>query len=179
MPQPHQGTDQGADRSNDPVQLVYLPKPADTLVGLRVRERIKRMHLVRGAFLALFAAVWLLPVVARGRADVVQTALWLFIVLVIWGYPRIQAAHVQRIVGWQGEYHVTVSEAGISCTNDHSTLTQNWSLFQGHRETAGHFVLLSRDPNIMVLDVLPKRGLSAPGEADRLRALLDRNVARA
>ncbi|MGW1884892.1 YcxB family protein [Streptomyces sp. NPDC001970] len=166
------------DRSTDVVELVYLPKPADTLVGLRVRERIKRMHLLRGAFLALLA-VWLLPVVARGQADVVQTALWLFIVLVIWGYPRIQAAHVQRIVGWQGEYHVTVSEAGISCTNDHSTLTQKWSLFQGYRETAGHFVLLSRDPNIMVLDVLPKRGLSAPGDADRMRALLDRNVARA
>ncbi|MFD7441859.1 YcxB family protein [Streptomyces sp. NPDC059909] len=161
------------------VELVYRPKPADTLVGLRVRERIKRTGLLlRGVFLTLFTGVHLLGTVRRGTIEPVSTALFLFVVLFVWGYPRIQAAHVQRIVGWQGEYRTTVSPAGITCSTDHSTLIQKWSVLQGYRETRGHFVLLSRDPNIMCLEVLPKQGLSTPDDADRLRAVLDRHTTR-
>jgi hypothetical protein len=180
-----EGTDNSADTSDDvvdeqtAVRLVYRPQPADTLVGLRVRERIKRTGLLlRGVFLALWVGHWLLSAVGRGSVDVVSTVLFLFVVLVVWGYPRLQAAHVQRIIGWQGEYRVTVSPAGITCRSDHSTLVQKWSVFQGYRETAGHFVLLSRDPNIMCLDVLPKRGVQEAGDVDRLRAVLDRHTTR-
>ncbi|SDN20946.1 hypothetical protein SAMN04487981_10475 [Streptomyces sp. cf386] len=108
----------------------------------------------------------------------VSTVLFLFVVLLVWGYPRLQAAQVQRIVGWQGEYRAAVSPAGITCRSDHSTLIQKRSVFQGYRETAGHFVLLSRDPNIMCLDVLPKRGVHEDGDLDRLRAVLDRHTTR-
>ena len=161
------------------VQLVYRPQSADTLVGLRVRERIKRTGLVlRGAFLALWIGHWLLSAVGRGSIDVVSTVLFLFVVLVVWGYPRLQAAHVQRIIGWQGEYRTTVSPAGISCSSDHSTLIQKWSVFRGYRETAHHFVLLSRDPNVMSLDVLPKRSVEEAGDLDRLRTILDQHTPR-
>lgn len=180
-----ESTDCGAEALDDvvdegtAVQLVYRPQPADTVVGLQVRERIKRTGLLlRGVFLALWAGFWLLSTVGRGSIDVVSTVLFLFVVLVVWGYPRLQAAHVQRIVGWQGEYRATVSPAGITCRSDHSTLIQKWSVFQGYRETAGHFVLLSRDPNIMCLDVLPKRGVHDDGDLDRLRAILDRHTTR-
>ncbi|MER5891825.1 YcxB family protein [Streptomyces sp. NPDC001876] len=161
------------------VRLAYVPQSADILVGLRVRERIKRTGLVlRWVFLALWAGQWLLSTMGRGSIDVVSTVLFLFVVLFVWGYPRLQAAHVQRLVGWQGEYHATVSPDGITCRNDHSTLAQKWSLFQGYRETAGHFVLLSRDPNIMCLDVLPKQAVQGAGGIDRLRALLDEHTTR-
>ncbi|MFF0446235.1 YcxB family protein [Streptomyces sp. NPDC004609] len=161
------------------VQLAYRPQSADTLVGLRVRERIKRTGLLlRGVFLALWVGHWLLSAMGRGSIDVVSTVLLLFVVLLVWGYPRLQAAHVQRIIGWQGEYRVTVSPAGITCRSDHSTLVQKWSVFQGYRETAGHFVLLSRDPNIMCLDVLPKRGLHEAEGLDLLRAVLDQHTTR-
>ncbi|MGW8885837.1 YcxB family protein [Streptomyces sp. NPDC055749] len=169
----------GALDEQTAVQLVYRPQSADTLVGLRVRERIKRTGLLlRGVFLALWVGHWLLSAARRGSVDVVSTVLFLLVVLVVWGYPRLQAAQVQKIVGWQGEYRATVSPAGITCRNDHSTLVQKWSVFQGYRETAGHFVLLSRDPNIMCLDVLPKRGVHEPGDLDRLRAVLDRHTTR-
>ena len=112
---------------------------------------------------ALWVGQWLLFTVGRGSIDVVSTVLFPFVVLVMWGYPRLQAAHMQRIVGRQGEYHATVSPARITCRRDHSTLIQKWSVFQGYRETAGHFVLLSRDPNTMCLDVLPKRGVHDDG----------------
>lgn len=36
------------------VRLVLRPQQADTLVGLRVREQIKRTGLLRGVFLALW-----------------------------------------------------------------------------------------------------------------------------
>ena len=41
-----------------------------------------------------------------------------------------------------------------------------------------HFVLLSRDPNIMYLDVLPKRGVHEAGGLYRLRAILDQHTTR-
>ncbi|WP_329380128.1 YcxB family protein [Streptomyces sp. NBC_01716] len=179
-----EGTDNSAETPVDvvdertAVRLAYRPEPADTLAGLRVRGRIKRTGLLRWGFLALWVGHWLFSTVGRGSADVVSTVLFLLVVLMVWGYPRLQAAHVQRIVGWQGEYRTSVSPAGITCRTDHSTLVQQWSVFQGYRETAGHFVLLSRDPNIMCLDVLPKRGVRAAGDLDRLRAILDGHTAR-
>ncbi|MFE2032754.1 YcxB family protein [Streptomyces scopuliridis] len=178
------GINSSAETSDDVVDeqtavLVYRPRSADTLVGLRVRERIKRTGLVlRGVFLALWVGQWLVPTVGRGSIDAFSTVLFVFVVLMVWGYPRLQAAHVQRIVGWQGEYRATVSQAGITCRSDHSTLIQKWSVFQGYRETAGHFVLLSRDPNIMCLDVLPKRGAQEAEDLDRLRAILDQHTTR-
>ncbi|MEU5715227.1 YcxB family protein [Streptomyces sp. NPDC020403] len=159
--------------------LSFRPQPADTLVGLRVRGRIKRTGLLlRTVFLTLWVGQWVLSTVGRGRVDAVSTVLFLFVVLVLCGYPRLQAASVQRLVGWQGEYRVTVSPAGITCANDHSALTQKWSVFRGYRETAGHFVLLSRDPNIMCLDVLPKRGAHEAGDLGRLRELLNEHTTR-
>ncbi|MGP4083503.1 YcxB family protein [Streptomyces sp. KR55] len=171
-------SDDVVDEQTD-VRLVFRPQQADTLVGLRVRERIKRTGLLlRSVFLALWVGQWLISAVSRGSINVVSTVLFLFVFLVVWGYPRLQAAHVQRIVGWQGEYRATVSPAGITCRSDHSTLIQKWSVFQGYRETAGHFVLLSRDPNIMCLGVLPKRGVPEARDLDRLRAILDRHTTR-
>ncbi|MFF5482197.1 YcxB family protein [Streptomyces sp. NPDC012935] len=180
MAEGRENTNTGADSAADVVdeagvQLVYRPQPGDTLVGLRVRQRIKRWGLVlRGVFLALWVGQWLVGTISRGSADVVSSVLFLFVVLLVGGYPRLQAAQVQRIVGWQGEYRTVVTSAGITTSSDHSTLIQKWSVLQGYRETRGHFVLLSRDPNIMCLEVLPKHGLSTAGDVDRLRALLDR-----
>ncbi|MEV7003814.1 YcxB family protein [Streptomyces sp. NPDC093982] len=161
------------------VQLAYRPSPADTLVGLRVRQRIKRWGLVlRSVFLTLWVAQWLLGTIGKGSVDVFSTVLFLLVVLMVGGYPRLQAAQVQRLVGWQGEYRTVVSPAGITTSSDHSTLIQKWSVLQGYRETRGHFVLLSRDPNILCLEVLPKHGLSTADDVDRLRALLDRHSTR-
>ncbi|MFF4229801.1 hypothetical protein, partial [Streptomyces sp. NPDC001820] len=57
------------------VQLVYRPQPADTLVGVRVRQRIKRWGLLlRSVFLALWVGQWLVGTINRGSADVVSTA---------------------------------------------------------------------------------------------------------
>jgi hypothetical protein len=170
---------EGTEPFDAAVQLTYRPQFADNLAGWKVRERIKPTGLVvRTVFLVLWVGQWLLGTVRHGNADVVSTVLFVFVTLLVWGFPRIQAAHVQRIIGWHGEYRTTVAPDGITCRTAHSTLSQQWSVFRGYRETAGYFVLLSRDPNILSLDVLPKQGASAPEDIDRLRALLDRHIAR-
>ncbi|MGW4233192.1 YcxB family protein [Streptomyces sp. NPDC004980] len=184
MAEGHEVTRNSAEAAADvvdeaAVRLVYRPRPADTLAGLRVRARIKRWGLLlRSVFLTLWVGQWLVGTVNRGSADVVSTALFLSVVLLVGGYPRLQATQVQRIVGWQGEYRTTVSPAGITTSSDHSTLIQKWSVLQGYRETGGHFVLLSRDPSILCIEVLPKHGLSTADDVDRLRALLDLHTTR-
>ncbi|MDI3406568.1 YcxB family protein [Streptomyces cavernicola] len=162
-----------------PVELRYRPQPADTLAGLRVRERIKKAGFVgRILFLVVWVGQWLLGTLHRGSVEPVSTVLVALVALFLWGYPRIQAAHVQKLVGWQGEYRLTVSAEGLHCRTDDSALTQNWTFVGGWRETRGHFVLISRDPNIMCLDVIPKHGASSPEDVDRLRALLDLHARR-
>ncbi|MFJ8445617.1 YcxB family protein [[Kitasatospora] papulosa] len=152
------GAPSGAEE-REAVRLTYRPQPSDTLTGLRVRDRIKRTWLIlRSAFLALRVGRWLLGAVRNGSVEVVSSVLFLFVVVVRWGYPRLQASGVQRLVGRQGECRATVSASGISCADDHSPLVRKWSLSRGYRETPGHFVLLSRDPNVMVLDVRPAAG---------------------
>ncbi|MBT2527054.1 YcxB family protein [Streptomyces sp. ISL-99] len=172
----HQGRD--LIQAAETVELTYRPTRGDILAGIRVRDRVRHFHVLRGAVMALFAGFGLLLVVAPGGPPAGNVLLCGLVVLFVWSVPHLQAHHVLRIVKWQGEYRATVTDAGVSATNEHATLTTRWSLFRGYRETRDHVVLLSRDPNILCLEVLPKRGLGAPDDIDRLRAILDRNLRR-
>ncbi|MGW1956551.1 YcxB family protein [Streptomyces sp. NPDC001920] len=171
----HQGRDiiQGADA----VELAYRPTRADIRRGIQVRDRIRRLTLLRWALTAMLAAFAAL-VAQDGVWAAPAVVLILLCALVVLGTPWIQANQVLRAVSWQGEYRTTVTDAGITTDTEHTTLAQRWSLFRGYRETPEHMVLLSRDPNILVLEVLPKRGLRGEQDADRLRALLERHLTR-
>ena len=100
-----------------------------------------------------------------------------FCAALIWSIPHLQAHHALRTVSWQGEYRTSVTETGITAETTHATLVQRWSIFRGYRETRDHVVLLSRDPNILLVEVLPKRGLRSPQDAERLRAVVEGGVA--
>ncbi|MDQ1010889.1 hypothetical protein QFZ82_005374 [Streptomyces sp. V4I23] len=170
----HQGRD--TEHTTEAVELVHRPTRADILTAVRVRERYRRMTWVRWIVTALLLAWGILPAFApasRGPA-VVPVLLGVF----VWAIPHLYASQVLRIVGWQGDYRTTVTEDGVTAVNDHCALTQRWTLFRGHRETADSFVLLSRDRGVMWVEVLPKRGLRDAGDADRLRATLDRHLPR-
>ncbi|WP_030544613.1 YcxB family protein [Streptomyces albus] len=160
----------------DTVELVYRPTRADILAGIRLRERRRHLHLLRWGLTGLFGAAAVQAVAARdGSAVSFVTAA--FCAALIWSIPRLQAHHVFRLVSWQGEYRTSVSETSIRTGTAHATLEQRWSVFRGYREIRDHVVLLSRDPNILLVEVLPKRGLS-PEDAERLRALLSRHLPR-
>ncbi|WP_246101101.1 YcxB family protein [Streptomyces cyaneus] len=169
--------DMGRDERQDTVELVYRPTRADFLAGIRLRERRRHLHLVRWGLTGLFAAGALLVVTTpASSAQSLVTAL--FCAALIWSIPYLQAHHALRTVSWQGEYRTSVSETSIAAETAHATLVQRWSVFRGYRETRDHMVLLSRDPNILLVEVLPKRGLRSPQDAERLQALLSRHLPR-
>ncbi|MFF8379325.1 YcxB family protein [Streptomyces sp. NPDC015661] len=163
------------DMDTDRVELAYTPTRADILTGVLVRERLRRLHLVRWGFTALFGAGALLTLASR-QPSPVSFVLAVLCAVLIWSTPRLQAHHVLRTVSWQGEYRASVSGTGITVETAHVQLLQRWSVFRGHRETRDHLVLLSRDPNILLVEVLPLRGLRSPEEAERLRALVGRRL---
>ncbi|WP_406727631.1 YcxB family protein [Streptomyces sp. GD-15H] len=171
----HQGRDIMQD--SDAVESAFRPTRTDILRAIQVRDRIRRLAPVRWTFAVLFAGF--AAFTAFGGADAAPlAALSLLTAVLTWGTPRIQANHVFRTISWQGEYRTTVTDAGITVETEHTTLVQRWSLFRGYRETRDHLVLLSRDPNILVLEVLPMRSLRGEEDAQRLRALLDRHLSR-
>ncbi|MFB7514645.1 YcxB family protein [Streptomyces sp. NPDC056144] len=155
----------------EPVHLAYRPTRADVLTGVLARERLRRLHLVRWAFVALFTFGAVLTLAAP-RASAATVVLAVFCAGFIWSMPRLQAHHALRTVSWQGEYRATVHGEGITVDTAHVSLLQRWSVFRGYRETRDHLVLFSRDPNILLVEILPLRGLRTPEEADRLRALV-------
>ncbi|MFE6283578.1 YcxB family protein [Streptomyces sp. NPDC057877] len=152
------------------VELVYRPSRSDIVIGIRVRDRVRKAALVRGAFAVVFTLLVLGGVLAG--VGVLSLVLWAVCGAVLWFMPYLQANHVFRTVSWQGEYRSVVGAEGITARTEHATLTQRWSAFRGHRETRDHFVLLSRDPNILVIEALPKRGLGSEADVSRLRELL-------
>ncbi|MEU0401333.1 YcxB family protein [Streptomyces sp. NPDC006197] len=171
------GRDGMRDGGRDGVELVYRPTRADILTGVLVRERLRRLHLFRWGLVALFAAGALLTLTAR-RTSATSVVLAVFCAVLIWAMPRLQAHHVLRTVSWQGEYRTSVSESGLTAETAHVSLLQRWSVFRGYRETRDHLVLFSRDPNILLVEVLPLRGLRTPEDAERLRALVGEHLPR-
>ncbi|KUM73376.1 YcxB family protein [Streptomyces curacoi] len=169
--------DMGQGERQDTVELVYRPTRADLLAGIRLRERRRHLHLVRWGLTGLFLAGAVLVATApKSSAFSLVTAV--FCAAVTWSVPHFQAHHALRTVSWQGEYRTSVSTTGIEAETAHATLLQRWSVFRGYRETRDHVVLLSRDPNILLVEVLPKRGLRSAQDAERLRALMSRHLPR-
>ncbi len=171
------GVESQQDGTQDTVGLVHRPTRADILVGVLARERRRRLHLVRWGFTGLFAAFAVL-VVAAQRSSSLSWVTAVFCAALIWSIPHLQAHHALRTVSWQGEYRTSVSGTGITTDTVHTTLVQRWSVFRGYRETRDHVVLLSRDPNILLVEVLPKRGLHTPQDAERLLDVLSRHLPR-
>ncbi|MGW6392897.1 YcxB family protein [Streptomyces sp. NPDC055103] len=167
----------GRNGIQETVELVYRPTRDDILTAALVRERVKRLHILRWCFTLLFGGVALLLVAAQRTftMPIALAALW---AVLIWAMPRLQARRALRTAAWQGEYRASVSEEGITAANTHVTFEQRWSFFRGYRETRDHVVLLSRDPNTFLVEVLPKRGLSSPEDTERLLDLLNRHLTR-
>ncbi|MFE6620157.1 YcxB family protein [Streptomyces sp. NPDC008086] len=169
----HQGRDIGP--GVDAVELAYQPVREDFLKAVLVRERIRRLHLLRWALVALFVWLTVTQVMSGWPLSAVLT---LLCAAMIFGIPHLQAHHGLRTVSWQGGYRTTVSDTGVTTVTDHMTLAQRWSVFRGYRETRDHLVLLSRDPNVLLVEVLPKRGAADPTDIDRLRTLLAHHLPR-
>ncbi|MFD7874271.1 YcxB family protein [Streptomyces sp. NPDC059766] len=173
--------DMGRDAEQETVELTYQPTAADFAQVLRERRRFsragRRFNWVIGAMFCLAAVeavVWL----AGGKPDMFLM-MWSGLTAVVFLFlPRLQARTVQRVAARNGVFRAVVTDAGVTVTTDAGSSTIYWSGQPRYRESAQLFTLYSDDKNATCFTLLPKRGLSGPADADRLRAILDRHLTR-
>jgi hypothetical protein len=175
---------QGRDavEGRDVVELVYRPTAQDYAAALRERRRASRAgRLQQRLFVCVLVcmAVDLAIQLAQGEVPVL-TLVWLPVFGGLFALlPRLQARQLMRAASLRGTCRATVTDDGLTVANDHGSSTIAWSARPRYRETADLFVFFSDDRYATCFSVLPKRGLAAPADADRLRAVLERHLARA
>ncbi|MBT2368249.1 YcxB family protein [Streptomyces sp. ISL-10] len=167
------------------VTLVYEPTTADMKGALDARarstpsgRRTRRLLLFTGVVGLCLVAL----TVVSGDIDttrlVAGVATTFFAFGSLYLLPRAQARQLQQLAVRQGEFRATVDAKGIRLTTRDSEATSRWDLYPRYAETDELFVLLTADKHGVGVMLLPKRGVPAPDDVDRLRDLLDRHVQR-
>ncbi len=168
------------------VELVYLPTTADATGALRERMRATPAGRLQGGVILASAVVVSGALVMnftgpRGpslRSTVLCLAALALCVGVYVLVPALQGRQVHRMVALQGEFRAVVDDTGVRLTSRDSDTTHRWPMITRYAETDALFVLMTPDRHSVGIVVLPKRGTATPADADRLRAILDRNATR-
>ncbi|MBT2413224.1 YcxB family protein [Streptomyces sp. ISL-12] len=173
--------DMGRETGADAVELAYRPEFGDFTAALRARRRIRkgaRLQRVLLAVAAVCAVVGIAVSAATGEFDLFPVIWIVLVVVLVLLLPWLQARQFLALAARFGDHRATVTESGLTVTNDATSTTVTWAAQPRYRETPELFVLFSDDRNISCFTVLPKRGLGDGADADRLRAVLDRHLAR-
>ncbi|MER5306513.1 YcxB family protein [Streptomyces sp. NPDC002773] len=168
------------------VELVYSAEFAEVNEAVRVRLRatvwwrLLRWAAWAAGALALLAAgvVLFLPRDPDPATAAVLVALGAVAVGCAESLPRVTAYSLFRLIGSQGEARAVVDEDGGRWTSRDTDTTIRWALLSRYAETPRLFVLFTDRTSGTGLAYLPKRGLAEPADADRLRAILDRNTSK-
>ncbi|AZQ71476.1 YcxB family protein [Streptomyces luteoverticillatus] len=118
------------------------------------------------------------PGAVAGKDWIALTVMTVMVTLVLF-LPTIQARALHKTARLQGPTRTTVEADGLSSASAHSSQRMAWTLFGRYVERDDVFVLMSADKRSGCLIILPKRALTAPGDIDMLRAMLDSRVPRA
>ncbi|WP_051720546.1 YcxB family protein [Streptomyces sp. NRRL F-2799] len=174
--------DMGREAVREAVELSYRYEVRDFASAVRARRKVSRsarrmMWSLGLAFVAfaLIAAARL----AAGRVDPFALILMCYFGIGLPLVPQLQARALARTADLIGPCRATVTDDGLTIRAEHTTVLHSWGARPVYRETPEVFALFSGDRNARLLTLLPKRGLAAPADTDRLRAILDRHVARA
>ncbi|MFH9426220.1 YcxB family protein [Streptomyces sp. NPDC017529] len=170
-------------RTGTQVEMSYRATVEDFREALRARmraapagRRVRWLMIVIAVLLLTFAVTsWLM----KGSVDVPLLVTPTAVLLVMLFVPRMQARQFCRLTDAGGACHTVVDDSGITVTNQQQTSTLTWQAMARYSETQRVFVLFSGDKNASCLTILPKRGVSDSGDADRLRALFDQHLTRA
>ncbi|MFI9238587.1 YcxB family protein [Streptomyces sp. NPDC053079] len=168
----------------DSLTFEYELTPADIRSGLQGRTRAVRSARLQRVLLpvgyALFATALIAPNGPAGveLKDWIALAVGAVMVLLILVMPVVQARAFHKTARLQGRMRTTVDAGGLSGASAQSSQRMAWPLFGRYVERGDVFVLLSADKRGGCMSILPKRALAAPGDVDRLRALLDAHLAR-
>ncbi|MDV9188168.1 YcxB family protein [Streptomyces sp. SR27] len=166
--------------------LAYSPDLGDVKEAVRVRLRatvwwrLLRWTAWGGGVLAfLVAGLALLPPSPEPGTTALLLALGLLAVGCAEAQPWLTARIVFRLIRSQGDATAVVGEDGARWTSRDTETTIRWGLLPRYVETPRLFVLLTAQQSGTGFAYLPKRGLAGPADADRLRAILDRNITHA
>ncbi|GAA3815856.1 hypothetical protein GCM10022403_056720 [Streptomyces coacervatus] len=182
MAEDREATDAVAERS---VELGYRLTVDDLAAAIRTRAKITRAGRFRRRLLIFALVVTAVGVLLSTHGDGRRDTPWyLYVALMASAafmtvVPRLQARQFHRLSERQGDFRAVVGDTGICLTTAHSSVTHDWHLYPRYAETPELFVLLSADKSAVGVGVLPKRGLSNPEDADRLRAIFGRHLVRA
>ncbi|MBT2383537.1 YcxB family protein [Streptomyces sp. ISL-11] len=172
--------------SDGSLTFEYELTAADIRSGLRARTRsVPRARALRVLLPLAYVVFATLLLVAAGGPGGLRGRDWgplgvgAWCVLAVLFLPVLQARAFHRTARLQGPTRTTVAAGGIAGASARSSQSMAWSLFARYAETKDVFMLLSADKGGNCLVVLPKRALTAPGDVDRLRALLDAHLPRA
>ncbi|WP_406435810.1 YcxB family protein [Streptomyces sp. NBC_00631] len=172
----------GWDAGQGVVELAYRHVVGDFQGALRERERLRRRRWLRRWAVGLIAFAFVLnaslSVAGREKPDWFLLILMPLAAALLFFTPRLQARAFLKLAARNGAFRATVSDAGVTVATDNSTTSVNWSAQPRYRETKDAFITYSDDKNASCFTVLPKRGLTDPGDTDRLRAILDRHLTR-
>ncbi|WP_175411139.1 YcxB family protein [Streptomyces sp. TRM64462] len=168
------------------VELVYRPTAQDATEMLTARmrrtpsgRRLRWLLWSSGVAGALLAVVMAAgpgtgsPALVAGAGGLSGAAFGLLFLS-----PRLQARQVQRLAATHGEHRAVVDDSAVRWTTYASEVSCTWQALPRYTETPRLFVLFSGDRVGLNVACLPKRGISGPDGADRLRTLLDRNAER-
>lgn len=166
------------------VELVYEVTTADLAQAIRVRSR---------ATPALRRQRWLMPLLGvlslllggstlltgRGGSKSLMflgTGL-LLCAATLYG-PRLQARAFAGMLAKAGRTRTVVDACGIRVATQRYSSRMDWTAQPAYAETPDAFITLDIDKRAAAMTILPKRGIQAPADVDRLRELLDANLKR-
>lgn len=174
------------DTAGQAVELGFTMTAADLRHGAHARRKATfggRVRLVLPYVTAILGTLTLAAGIALARSG---PALYgnaaVVIMLSIVGLVVVGA---QQLANWRfwrrlaeltGNVRASIDDTCVRIANDDSASVNNWSAYGSFVETDRAFVLLSPDKRRIAFTVLPKRGLVQPTDAERLRAILVRNL---
>ncbi|MEV7402357.1 YcxB family protein [Streptomyces sp. NPDC091267] len=166
------------------VQLTYAVTWREISDGLKIQLRHSsvgrwcyRIMWVLGAFLAFAIAA---TVLSRGigAVDASTWSAFLITCLLVAGVHRVTALGLLGYARHLGEHRVTVDASGIRTATERHTQETGWQFYGRCVEGRRVFVLLTPDASGSGVMILPKRGLAAPQDEDRLRELIAGHLGR-
>ncbi|MEE4495540.1 YcxB family protein [Streptomyces sp. BE230] len=160
------------------VQLTYTVTWREISDGLKIQLRHSpvgrwffRILWGLGAFLGFVIVANLLT---RG-VDAVGVGVWRFLLiacLLLAAFRWLMALTLLGYARHLGEHRVTVNASGIKTVTARHTNETGWQFYGRCIERRRLFVLLTPDVWGAGVMILPKRGLAAPQDSDRLRELV-------
>lgn len=160
------------------VELVYRATAGDFHEALRVSARASAVGrwgqgllvFSAGAGVLVTAVSLALGGVPDAQVLVMPGAAIVGLVLV----PRFVARRLHRRAAALGPHRAVLDPWGVTVEHDEGTdRSARWSQVSRYAETSHTFVLFRAGTDATRFTVLPKSGLQNPGDAERVRALLD------